>query len=117
MPNGGQVRREVVLAICCMSILIIGLDVTILNVALPSIQKDFGASVSGAQWTIDAYTLVIACLLMLAGSTGDRLGRRRTFQVGLATFTVGSALCSIAPGLGWLRAFRLGQGGGGGWVD
>jgi EmrB/QacA subfamily drug resistance transporter len=109
MSNDGQVRRELVLAICCMSMLIVGLDVTILNVALPSIQKDFGASVSGAQWTIDAYTLVIACLLMLAGSTGDRLGRRRTFQVGLMTFTLGSALCSIAPGLGWLIAFRMVQ--------
>ncbi|HVV90651.1 MAG TPA: MFS transporter [Solirubrobacterales bacterium] len=109
MPDSGGVRRELVLAICCMSMLIVGLDVTILNVALPSIQKDFGASVSGAQWTIDAYTLVIACLLMLSGSTGDRLGRRRTFQVGLATFTIGSGLCSLAPGLGWLIAFRMVQ--------
>ncbi|MGH2937885.1 MAG: DHA2 family efflux MFS transporter permease subunit [Solirubrobacterales bacterium] len=113
MSDSGHVRRELVLAICCMSILIVGLDVTILNVALPSIQKDFGASVSGAQWTIDAYTLVIACLLLLSGSTGDRLGRRRTFQVGLATFTVGSLLCSIAPGLGWLIAFRAVQAVGG----
>src|ERR1700760_3449120 len=106
MSDPGPVRRGLVLAICCMSILIVGLDVTILNVALPSIQKDFGASVSGAQWTIDAYTLVIACLLMLSGSTGDRFGRRRTFQAGLAIFTLGSLLCSIAPGLGWLIAFR-----------
>jgi EmrB/QacA subfamily drug resistance transporter len=113
MSNSGQVRRELVLAICCMSMLVVGLDVTALNVALPSIQKEFGASVSGAQWTIDAYTLVIACLLMLAGSTGDRLGRRRTFQVGLATFTIGSALCSIAPGLGALIAFRMVQAVGG----
>src|SRR6202012_990112 len=113
MSNKGQVRRELVLALCCMSMLIVGLDVTIMNVALPSIQKDFGASVSGAQWPIDAYTLVIACLLMLAGSTGDRLGRRRTFQVGLATFTLGSGLCSIAPGLGWLIAFRMVQAVGG----
>jgi EmrB/QacA subfamily drug resistance transporter len=107
MSDSGQVRREVVLAICCMSMLIVGLDVTILNVALPSIQKDFGASVSGAQWTIDAYTLVIACLLMLSGSMGDRFGRRRTFQLGLFSFTVGSLLCSVAPGLGWLIAFRM----------
>ena len=107
MSDSGHVRRELVLAICCMSILAVGLDVTALNVALPSIQKEFGASVSGAQWTIDAYTLVIACLLMLAGSTGDRLGRKRTFQVGLAIFTLGSALCSVAPGLGWLIAFRM----------
>ncbi|HXF30818.1 MAG TPA: MFS transporter [Solirubrobacterales bacterium] len=113
MSNSGHVRRELVLAICCMSMLIVGLDVTILNVALPSIQKEFDASVSGAQWTIDAYTLVIACLLMLAGSTGDRLGRRRTFQVGLLTFTIGSALCSVAPGLGWLIAFRMVQAVGG----
>jgi EmrB/QacA subfamily drug resistance transporter len=113
MSDPGHVRRELVLAICCMSMLIVGLDVTILNVALPSIQKDFGASVSGAQWTIDAYTLVIACLLMLSGSTGDRLGRRRTFQVGLATFTIGSALCSVAPGLGALIAFRAIQAVGG----
>src|ERR1700744_3428052 len=113
MSDPGQVRRGLVLAICCMSILIVGLDVTILNVALPSIQKDFGASVSGAQWTIDAYTLVIACLLMLSGSMGDRFGRRRTFQVGLFVFTVGSGLCSIAPGLGWLIAFRMVQAVGG----
>ena len=113
MENSGHVRREVVLAICCMSILIVGLDVTILNVALPSIQHDFHASVSGAQWTIDAYTLVIACLLMLSGSTGDRLGRRRTFQLGLLIFTIGSGLCSIAPSLGALIAFRMIQAVGG----
>jgi EmrB/QacA subfamily drug resistance transporter len=109
MSDSGHVRRELVLAICCMSMLIVGLDVTILNVALPSIQKEFGASVSGAQWTIDAYTLVIACLLMLSGSMGDRFGRRRTFQLGLFSFTVGSLLCSVAPGLGWLIAFRMVQ--------
>jgi EmrB/QacA subfamily drug resistance transporter len=113
MSETRHVRRELVLAICCMAMLIAGLDLTALNVALPSIQKDFGASVSGAQWTIDAYTLVIACLLMLSGSTGDRFGRRRTFQVGLLTFTVGSALCSVAPGLGWLIAFRMVQAVGG----
>jgi EmrB/QacA subfamily drug resistance transporter len=107
MSQRPEVRREVVLAICCMSILIVGLDVTILNVALPSIQHDLHASVSGAQWTIDAYTLVIACLLMLSGSTGDRLGRRRTFQLGLLIFTLGSGLCSIAPSLGALIAFRM----------
>ncbi|MBS1843662.1 MAG: DHA2 family efflux MFS transporter permease subunit, partial [Actinobacteria bacterium] len=113
MSDPGHVRRELVLAICAMSILIVGLDVTILNVALPAIQRDFDASVSGAQWTIDAYTLVIACLLMLSGSMGDRLGRRRTFQVGLIVFTLGSGLCSIAPGLGWLIAFRALQAVGG----
>ncbi len=106
-------RRLLVLAICCMSLLIVGLDNTIVNVALPSIQEDLNASVSGLQWTVDAYTLVLASLLMLSGSTGDRLGRRRTFMTGLVIFTLGSLLCSIAPGLGWLIAFRMVQAVGG----
>jgi EmrB/QacA subfamily drug resistance transporter len=95
-----------VLAICCMSLFIVGLDVTIVNVALPSIGHELHAGVSGLQWTIDAYTLVLASLLMLAGSTADRVGRRRTFQIGLVVFSLGSLLCSVAPGLGWLVAFR-----------
>ena len=68
---------------------------------------------SGLQWTIDAYTLVLASLLMLAGSTADRVGRRRTFQTGLVLFTLGSLLCSLAPSLGWLVAFRMMQAVGG----
>src|SRR6201993_1738795 len=102
-----QRRRLLILAVCCMSLFIVGLDVTIVNVALPSIGHDLHAGVSGLQWTIDAYTLVLASLLMLSGSTADRVGRRRTFQTGLAIFTVGSLLCSLAPGLGWLVAFRM----------
>ena len=96
-----------VLAICCLSLFIVGLDATIVNVALPSIQHDLHASVSGLQWTVDAYTIVLASFLMLSGSTADRIGRRRTFQAGLALFTLGSLLCSLAPGLGWLVAFRM----------
>jgi EmrB/QacA subfamily drug resistance transporter len=102
-----------VLVVCSMSLLIVGLDTTIVNVALPSIQKAFNAGVDGLQWTIDAYTIVLAALLMLSGSTGDRFGRRRTFQIGLATFTLGSLLCSVAPSLGWLIAFRMLQAVGG----
>ena len=98
-----------VLVICCLSLFIVGLDSTIVNVALPSIGRELHASVAGLQWTIDGYTLVLASLLMLSGATADRVGRRRTFQVGLATFTVGSGLCSLAPGLGWLVAFRMVQ--------
>lgn len=106
-------RRMLILAICCMSLLIVSLDNTILNVALPSLQRDFHSSVSGLQWTIDAYLLVIASLLLLSGSTADRVGRKRVFQIGLAVFTTGSLLCSIAPGLGWLIAFRMVQAVGG----
>ena len=99
-------RRSVVLGICCLSVFMAGLDTTIVNVALPSIQHAFHASVSGLQWTIDAYTLVIACLLMLSGSLADRFGRRRVFQIGLVTFSLGSLACSVAPSLGFLIAFR-----------
>jgi EmrB/QacA subfamily drug resistance transporter len=106
-------RRALVLAICCLSLLIAGLDVTIVNVALPSIGHDLHAPISGLQWTIAAYTLVLASFMMLSGSTGDRIGRRRTFQTGLAIFTAGSLLCSLAPSLGWLVAFRMVQAVGG----
>jgi EmrB/QacA subfamily drug resistance transporter len=100
-------RRRLVLATCCMSILIVGLDNTIVNVALPSIGRQLHTPISGLQWTVDAYTLVLASLLMLSGSMGDRLGRRRVFQTGLALFTLGSLLCSVAGSLGWLIAFRM----------
>jgi EmrB/QacA subfamily drug resistance transporter len=100
-------RRMLILAICCMSLLIVSLDVTIVNVALPSIQRELHAPVSGLQWIIDAYTLVLASFLMLSGSTADRVGRRRVFQIGLIAFTLGSGLCSLAPSLGWLIAFRM----------
>ncbi|KJY45643.1 DHA2 family efflux MFS transporter permease subunit [Streptomyces sp. A1547] len=102
-----------ILAICCMSLLIVSLDVTVLNVALPSMRRELDASVSGMQWTIDAYTLVLASLLMLAGSTADRIGRRRVFAAGLVLFTAGSLLCSLAPTLEWLIAFRMVQAVGG----
>ncbi len=90
-----------------MSLLIVGLDTTIVNVALPSLRRELHASVDGLQWTIDAYTLVLASLLVLAGSTADRLGRRRVFKLGLVVFSLGSLLCGVAPSLGWLIAFRV----------
>jgi EmrB/QacA subfamily drug resistance transporter len=100
-------HRLLVLAICCMSLLMVGLDTTVVNVALPSIHRSLHASVSGLQWTIDAYTLVLASLLMLAGSTADRVGRRLVFQIGLIVFSLGSLLCGLAPNLGFLIAARV----------
>ena len=79
-----------------MSLIIVGLDTTIVNIALPSLRNDLDASVSALQCVLDAYTLVLASLLILAGSTADRVGRRRTFRTGLALFTIGSLLCSVA---------------------
>ncbi|CAM5639173.1 EmrB/QacA subfamily drug resistance transporter OS=Streptomyces albaduncus OX=68172 GN=FHS32_000498 PE=4 SV=1 [Streptomyces griseoloalbus] len=113
MPELSHGRRMLVLAICCMSLLIVSLDNTVLNVALPSLQRELDASTSGLQWTIDAYTLVLASLLMLAGSTADRIGRRRVFMAGLVVFTLGSLLCSLAPDLNWLVVFRMVQAVGG----
>ncbi len=100
-------RRLLVLAICSMSLLIVGLDSTIVNVALPAIRHSFHASLAGLQWTIDAYTLVIASLLMLSGSTADRVGRKHVFQIGLAVFSLGSLLCALAPSLNALIAARV----------
>ena len=93
----GRRRRLLVLGICSLSLLIVGLDTTIVNVALPSIRASFHASLSELQWTIDAYTLVLGSLLMLAGSTADRVGRRRVFQTGLVVFSLASLLCALAP--------------------
>ncbi len=113
MPELSPRRRVLVLAICCMSLLIVSLDNTALNVALPSMQRDLHATTSGLQWTIDAYTLVLASLLMLAGSTADRIGRKRVFLTGLVIFTAGSVLCSLAPSLELLIVFRMVQAVGG----
>ena len=89
-------RPGIILATCCLSLFVVGVNVTIVNIALPSIQRSFGASI-GAAWTVDAYTLVLASLLMLSGSLADPFGRRRVFQAGLLLFTIGSLLCSLAP--------------------
>lgn len=99
------VRRRLVLAICCLSVGVTGINLSIVNVALPSMSRDLHASVSGLQWTVSTYSLVMACLLLLSGSMADRFGRKRIFELGLALFSLGSLLCGLAPGVGWLIAF------------
>src|ERR1700749_855775 len=99
-------RPWLILVICCMSLLIVGTDVTIVNVALPAIRSDLHSSLSGLQWSVDAYTLVIGSFLMASGSMADRFGRRRVFQAGLVLFTLGSLLCSLATSITALVAFR-----------
>ncbi len=105
--NPPSTRPYLVLATCCLSLLLVTMDVTIVNVALPAIRQDLRASVSGLQWSIDGYTVVVACFLMFAGSMGDRHGRRRTFQLGLTLFSAGSLLCSLAPSTAALVCFRV----------
>src|ERR1700743_1551325 len=99
-------RPWLILAICCMSLLIVGTDSTIVKWALPSIRHDLHASLSGLQWSVDAYTMVIGSLLMASRAMTDRFGRRRVFQIGLVLFTLGSLLCSLAPSIGLLIVFR-----------
>jgi EmrB/QacA subfamily drug resistance transporter len=108
-----QRQRVGVLLICCLSLLIVGVDINIVNVALPSIGRQLHAPLSGLQWTIDGYTLVLASLLIFSGSTADRLGRRRTFVAGVLIFSAGSLLCSLSPNLTALVIFRMVQGVGG----
>ncbi|MEZ0342065.1 MFS transporter [Mycobacterium sp. pV006] len=106
-------RKAIILASCCLSLLIVSMDATIVNVAIPAIRADLHATPSQLQWVIDIYTLVLASLLILAGATGDRFGRRRVFQIGLTTFALGSLLCSLAPDMNTLIAARLLQAVGG----
>ncbi|HEX4657733.1 MAG TPA: MFS transporter [Streptosporangiaceae bacterium] len=89
------------------------LDATVVNVALPTIGRNLGASLGGLQWTVTAYTLTLAGLILLGGALGDRLGRRRIFVLGVGWFALASALCGLAPSIGVLIAARTLQGIGG----
>jgi EmrB/QacA subfamily drug resistance transporter len=103
-------RRIGVLLICSMSLFIVGLDITAVNVALPAIGDQLDADVSWLQWSVSAYTVVMASLLLFSGSMADRLGRKRTLILGLSVFTVASLLCSLAPTVELLVAARVLQG-------
>ncbi|HEU5008328.1 MAG TPA: MFS transporter [Jatrophihabitantaceae bacterium] len=106
-------QRRALLAVCCTALMLATMDATIVNIALPDIGSRLHAPLSGLQWTVDAYSLVLATLFVAAGSLGDRFGRRRIFRIGLTLFVLGSLLCSAAPGLGWLIGFRVVQAVGG----
>lgn len=89
------------------------IDGTVVNVALPSIQREFGASGAEAQWVIEAYSLFLSALILLGGSFGDRFGRKRIYMLGIALFTLASIGCGVAPNIGALVAARAAQGIGG----
>ena len=92
----GYERRWWILGVLCLSLLVIGLDNTILNVALPTLVRDLGASTSQLQWIVDAYTLVFAATLLMWGTLADRYGRRRILVAGTVVFLVASVLCAMA---------------------
>ncbi|MFF8829177.1 MFS transporter [Streptomyces sp. NPDC015131] len=113
-PDGGLSprRRWTVLAVCCLSMFLVGLDTTIVNVGLPEIGRALDIGTRGLEWTVDAYTLALAGLLISAGALADRFGRRRVFRAGLAVFGAASVLCALAPSAGLLVAARVLQGAG-----
>ena len=106
-------RRWMALYVLCVGMLMIVLDVTIVNVALPSIQEDLGFSQSNLAWVVNAYLIAFGGLLLLAGRIGDLLGQRKVFLAGLAVFTAASLLCAVAPSQGVLIGARFLQGAGG----
>ena len=112
-PRFDPRRQRTVLLVCGMSLFMTYLDNTILNVALPRIQADLRVGLTGLQWIVDAYLLVLGGLMLLSGSLADRFGRRRLFLTGLALFSGGSLGCAGAPGAGWLIAARALQAVGG----
>ena len=106
-------RRWMALYVLCGGLLMIVLDATIVNVALPSIQDDLGFSQSNLAWVVNAYLIAFGGLLLLAGRLGDLIGQRRIFLIGLAVFTAASLLCALAQSQGMLIAARFVQGAGG----
>src|ERR1700759_4130526 len=103
-------RRWMSLVVVCLAQLMIVLDTTIVNVALPSIQHDLGFSQGNLTWVINAFLVTFGSFLLLAGRLGDLLGRKRVFLSGLVVFTVASVLCGAAPSQGFLIAARFIQG-------
>jgi len=106
-------KRWIALYVLCAGVLMIVIDATIVNVALPSIQDDLGFSQSNLAWVVNAYLIAFGGLLLLAGRVGDLIGQRRIFLIGLGVFTVASLLCAVSQSQGLLIAARFVQGVGG----
>src|ERR1700749_5282997 len=106
-PQQIQSRRWGTLAVLCLSLLVVVVDNTIVNVALPTLVRHLHASTTSLQWALDAYTLTMAGLLLTLGSLGDRIGRHRVLAGGLLVFGLGSALAATATSPGQLIAWRV----------
>ncbi|MET7701131.1 MULTISPECIES: MFS transporter [unclassified Streptomyces] len=106
-------RKWWTLGAVCVAAFMLLLDITVVNVALPSIREDLGASFSDLQWVIDAYALTLAAFVLTTGSLADRLGRRRVFACGLVVFALASLMCALAPDPLFLNLARAVQGVGG----
>ena len=116
-PATGETNRWLVLVIVCLAQFMVILDATVVNVALPSIQRDLNFSAGDLQWVINSYTLVFGGFLLLGGRAGDLIGRRKVFLAGVAVFTFASLLNGLATSSTWLVAARALQGLGGALVS
>ena len=105
-PSRKHAPDGVILALVCVAQFMVVLDVSIVNVALPSIGKDLHYTPSGLQWVVNAYVLTFAGFLLLGGRAADLFGRRRMFLAGVLLFTASSLLAGLAPSAGWLLAAR-----------
>src|ERR1700744_3627782 len=103
-------RRAWTLAIVSIGLFMVVLDNLVVSVALPSIHRDLGASIQALEWTVNAYVLSYAVLLLTGAALGDRLGRKRMFIAGISLFTASSAAAALAPAMGLLIAARAAQG-------
>ena len=101
-----RVRPPIVLLTCCTALFVSSMNAALINVALPSIRADLGASAAQLQWLVDAYTLVLGTLLLASGSLADRFGRKKAFILGLGLFAVTSSFCALAPSVLWLIVGR-----------
>ncbi|MFI8487495.1 MFS transporter [Streptomyces rubrogriseus] len=107
---GSRPDRAVLLTVTCLGQFMVLLDNTIVGAALPDMRESLHTRLTGLQWIVDAYVLLVAMLLLSGGVFADRFGRKRVYLTGVAVFTVASLLCSLAPSLGWLVAGRMLQG-------
>ena len=109
-PGGLSNRRKAgILTVCCLSVLVTSMDLTIVNLAIPTIRADLSATAAHAQWVVAIYALGVASLQLLGGAAADRFGRRRILQIGMTIFMLGSLLCGLAPSIDILITARLVQ--------
>jgi DHA2 family methylenomycin A resistance protein-like MFS transporter len=111
-PAGTVPGSRFALGAALLGFFVITLDALIVSVALPSIGKDLGGGITGLQWVVDGYTLMLAALLLSAGSVSDRIGAKRAFGLGMVVFLIASAACGLAPSLPFLVIARFAQGAG-----
>ncbi|GLV53910.1 MFS transporter [Dictyobacter sp. S3.2.2.5] len=110
MKSVSQSIRVITLVVTCLGFFMVLLDSSVVLVALPTMQADLHAQLSDLQWTVDAYTLSFAALMLTGGSLSDRFGRKRLFLIGLVLFLIGSAFCGFTPDFNWLIVGRVMQG-------